>query len=177
MNELTLYRARARGAAACNMNCFECRFDDCVNGSTYSEKSLYKNRSEHARENARARSKRARDKARESGLCTTCKKKPRKYGVMCYECYLRQKRYDRARSTGERQLWKETGLCYYCGDQVVPGKRVCQKHYDILLKSIAICNAANQSCGPNRWGQPRKKGEPYTNDSDDSTTSKNASAP
>lgn len=177
MGELTLSRTQTRVAAACDMNCFECRFDDCVNGSTYSEKSLYKNRSEHARENARAYFKRARDKARESGLCTTCKKKPRKYGVMCYECYLRQKRYDRARSTGERQLWKENDLCYYCGDPVVPGKRVCQKHYDILLKSIAICNAANQSRGPHRWGQARKKGEPYTNDNNNSTAAEDASAP
>ncbi len=129
----------------CSHDCLHCAYDDCINDSVYSEKSLYKNRSEQARKNDRDRQKKARDKAREQGLCLVCRKKKAMRGVKCYECYIRQKRYDKEKYDGKREIWRQKGLCWYCGSEVIPGKKVCQKHYENLLRNIAHCNTSENT--------------------------------
>ena len=124
----------------CNHDCLNCIYDDCINGSTYSEKSLNRNRSEQARRNNIEFQKRRYQEAKKNGICTACKKKKATYGLRCYECYIKQKRYNRAQSSGIREFWQENGLCYQCGGEVVPGKKVCQRHYEILMKNIALCH-------------------------------------
>lgn len=118
----------------CDMDCFHCKFDDCINEKTYREKDMYKNRPEEYRERQRERSKRIYHERKASGLCVICGKKPPKFGVRCYECHLAQKRRDRKKNKGLRDERKMKGLCYYCGAEVIPGKRVCEKHYKILMK-------------------------------------------
>lgn len=131
--------------AICNHDCLNCIYDDCINDSVYSEKSLYRNRSEQAKENQRKLQKRKRDESKAKGLCVICRSKKATHGVKCYECYIRQKRYDKAKYNGKRQYWKENGLCFYCGAKTLPGKKVCQKHYDSLLKNIVKCNASKNT--------------------------------
>lgn len=129
----------------CNHDCFNCIYDDCINDSVYSEKSLYRNRSEQNKENQRKIQKRRRAEAKEKGLCIVCMSKKATCGTKCHECYICQKRYDKAKYDGRRQYWKENGLCYQCGAEPLPGKKVCKKHYDILLKNIAVCNASEKT--------------------------------
>lgn len=129
----------------CNHDCLNCIYDDCINDSVYSEKSLYRNRSEQAKENQRKLQKKKRDEAKANGLCMVCRSKKATHGVKCYECFIRQKSHDRSKYDGQRQYWKENGLCYQCGAEPLPGKKVCKKHYDILLKNIAVCNASEKT--------------------------------
>lgn len=131
----------------CDKDCFNCKYDDCINDSVYSEKSLYKNRSEEAKAADRARQKRRRDKAREAGLCIICQKKMAEYGSKCYECYIRQKRHDKKKCTGERERWRLDGLCYYCGQPVIKGRKVCEKHYEFLKENIKVCNESKKTKG------------------------------
>lgn len=126
----------------CNRDCFHCIYDDCiVDIRVYSEKSLYKNRSPEAQERQRAYQKKKRDEAKAKGLCTVCKKKKATHGVKCYECYIRQKRHDRAKYDGRRQEWIDNGLCYFCGKPRMKGQKVCEEHYKILYDSIEKTNA------------------------------------
>ena len=129
----------------CKTDCFNCLFEDCINDSTYRESSLYKNRSEQAKKYQREYQKRRREKAKESGLCIVCCKKPATYGAKCYECMLRQKRHDKKKYDGTRELWKQEGRCYFCGATPVKGKKVCEKHYHILLQNIKICNESENT--------------------------------
>lgn len=126
----------------CDHDCFNCKFEDCINDRTYSEKSLYKNRSEQGKLAQREYNKKRRAAAKARGFCIICFQKPATHGFKCYECYLRQKRYDKARSKGKRELWRQSGLCYFCGRQTLPGKKVCADHYALLLKNIERCNQA-----------------------------------
>ena len=111
----------------------------------YSEKSLYRNRSEQNKENQRELQKRKRVEAKAKGLCPVCRSKKATHGVKCYECYIRQKRHDKAKYDGRRKHWKDNGLCVLCGAETLPGKKVCQKHYNSLLKNIAVCNASENT--------------------------------
>ena len=125
----------------CNRDCFNCKFDDCIAGiKLYSEKSLYKNRDPESRERQRAVQKKRRDEAKANGLCVVCKKKKATHGTKCYECYLRQKRHDRAKYEGRRQEWIDNGLCYFCGELRMEGQKVCEKHYKILFDSVKKTN-------------------------------------
>lgn len=122
----------------CDKDCLRCEREYCI--EVYRESSLYKNRTERGRKNQRELQKKRRREAKEKGLCMTCKKRPASYGVLCRDCYIRRKRYDSKRSTGEREMWKREGKCYFCGEDVMPGKKVCKHHYSILRKNISICN-------------------------------------
>lgn len=132
----------AKKKIICDRDCFNCKCDDCIADiRVYSEKSLYKNRSPQAQANQRALAKKKRDEAKAQGLCMICRKKKATHGVKCYECYLRQKRYDRAKCDGRRQYWLEEGLCYFCGAPRMAGQKVCEKHYKILKDNIMKQNA------------------------------------
>ena len=126
----------------CDRDCFNCKFDDCISDiRVYSEKSLYKNRSPQAQANQRALAKKKRDEAKAQGSCMVCRKKKATHGVKCYECYLRQKRHDRAKCDGRREYWLDEGLCYFCGAPRIAGQKVCEKHYKILKDKIMKQNA------------------------------------
>lgn len=124
----------------CNHDCLNCIYDDCINDGIYSEKSLYKYRSEEAKQRQKDFQRRKRDEAREKGFCIICRQKPATHGAKCYDCYLRQKRYDKAKYNGDRKRWKEEGLCYFCGKPRVEGKNVCSQHLNIYQKRAEELN-------------------------------------
>ncbi len=129
----------------CNHDCFNCIFPDCICDTFYSEKSLYKNRSEKAKAYQREYQKKKRQEAKEKGFCIICRQEIATRGTKCYECYIRQKRHDRAKCSGDREYWKENGLCYFCGQQPLVGKKVCEKHYKYLAKNIVLCNGSENT--------------------------------
>lgn len=131
----------AKKKIICDRDCFNCKFDDCIADiRVYSEKSLYKNRSPQAQANQRALAKKKRDEAKANGLCMVCRKRKATHGSKCYECYLRQKKYDKAKYHGRREFWREKGLCYFCGNNCIEGKKVCEKHYKFLFSNITKIN-------------------------------------
>ena len=142
----------------CNHDCFNCIYDDCINDYVYPENQLYKYRTENWKNHQKAYQKKKRDEARAKGFCIVCRKRKATKGSKCLECYLRQKRFDRAKYDGKRELWRDNGLCYYCGKKPVDGKKVCRKHYDILLKNIKTCNdsentkQSQKEFGEKYWG-------------------------
>lgn len=83
--------------------------------------------------------KRARRKQRESmGLCVVCgKRKAIKGKKHCLECLLKARRANRAQYDAKRVKTNfSEGLCCKCNDPVVPGKKVCARHYDIARRSM-----------------------------------------
>ena len=129
----------------CNMDCFNCKFDDCIKNDVYSESSRYCNRSEEYKQYQREYQKKKRDEAREKGYCIVCLKRPATNGAKCLECYLRQKRYDKSKCDGRRQMWIEEGRCYFCGGEVKEGKKVCEKHYRVLFENTKKVNDLPQT--------------------------------
>ena len=122
----------------CNRDCLNCEKEYCT--EVYREKSLYRYRPESQKQYQKDYQKRKRDDAREKGLCIVCRKKKATRGAKCYECYIRQKRYDKAKYHNDRERWKEEGRCYYCGERVIPGKKTCKKHYAALSQRAAEMN-------------------------------------
>ena len=83
--------------------------------------------------------KRARREQRESmGLCVVCgKRKAIKGKKHCLECLLKARRANRAQYDAKRVKTNfSEGLCCKCNDPVVPGKKVCARHYDIARRSM-----------------------------------------
>ena len=125
----------------CDHKCFSCTAQDCINDTVYSESNRYCNRSEKQKQYQRDYQKKRRDAARAKGVCIICQKSRATHGTKCYECYLRQKRYDRKKA-GIREAWREKGLCYFCGNPTLQGKKTCIRHYKILNNSIRLCNSS-----------------------------------
>lgn len=118
----------------CDMDCFNCKFPDCVNDTIYPESARYCNWSEERkRKNRKYQTDRYR-KALSEGLCGHCHNKPLYRGVLCYECW---KRYKASIAEHKREYRHENGLCYFCDTPVVPGKKVCEKHLHIFQKSMS----------------------------------------
>ena len=138
---------------SCNRNCINCQKEYCT--KVYRDSSRYCNRSEEAKQHNRDYQKKKRDEAKKQGLCIVCRKKSKSHGAKCYECYLRQKRYDRQKYDGRRQRWKDNGKCYFCGKDVVPGKKVCADHYQRLIRNIETCNSHKNT----RTARMREKNE------------------
>lgn len=82
-------------------------------------------------------------KRKAAGLCVRCGKKAAIKGVFCLECYVKERKRGiekvekRKRENGGyiREIWKEKGLCIQCGEPTLPGKRLCQKHYEVAAKN------------------------------------------
>lgn len=123
-------------ARICDMDCFNCKFPDCINDKVYPESSRYCNWSEERKKKDNARCAERYRKALAAGLCGRCHYKPLYRGTLCYECWLKRKRYDASRSTHKREYRRENGLCYFCDTPVVPGKKTCEKHLQFFQKRI-----------------------------------------
>lgn len=74
------------------------------------------------------------------GVCAICGKLKPELGKKCCEVCLRKIRDYRARrkpKISKRDLWRENNLCFLCGrDEVIEGKKVCLKCYDILVANF-----------------------------------------
>ena len=86
----------------CDKDCLNCIKEYCTD--VYRESSRYCNRPEEQKQRQRDYQKRKREEAKANGLCIVCRKKPRLYGSKCYECYIRQKRHDRAKYDGNTTM-------------------------------------------------------------------------
>ena len=103
-----------------------------------------------------ARRRAERKERKEKGLCAECGRKA--YGkYICLECTLKRRRQRLERkheheSGCERISKKERpiyGMCYTCGKPVIPGKRLCGEHYEIICENM---KKARESKGS--WQHP-----------------------
>lgn len=76
---------------------------------------------------------------RDETKCIYCQRRPPEPGYKsCEYCRAKlRKKYSERRAgrltPSERPRY---GLCYFCGEPVVNGKKVCQKHYDMALEHL-----------------------------------------
>ena len=72
------------------------------------------------------------------GLCTDCGKTVSTGKRLCLDCSLRRRRYDKRYFDAHRRVKTDfsDGLCRLCNEPVVPGKKLCARHY-----AIAAANA------------------------------------
>lgn len=110
--------------------CAECLEKSTLNNIKY--RSLERERSYYPRR------KQKREERIAAGLCPFCGK-PAKYGQLCYECYLKKlkkhekEKAERAARGDPRLVRIANGKCWFCDNEVLPGKRVCQVHYTELM--------------------------------------------
>lgn len=78
-------------------------------------------------------------KRKELGLCTKCGRKKQSAQVLCTECRIKNNRR-RRKDTLERSDRVGIRMCYFCGDNIIPGKRTCPKCYKRTLKSVQKMN-------------------------------------
>lgn len=69
----------------------------------------------------------------DAGLCKICGKVPPLPGIRyCEVCREKQIGYRKKRDENEKkqvEIWKAEGLCTKCGEPVLPGYTVCERHY------------------------------------------------
>jgi hypothetical protein len=139
MNE---YREWAKEKGLC-VNCLK---EKALKGRTMCAECLDKHkercektRSEKSKEQRRKYIKRKRDLCIAFGICRECLKREAKIGNKCLECHVKEIKRNRNRTiqkTVPRSLRVEVGLCYICGQKVLEGKKLCEKHYKIACKNI-----------------------------------------
>lgn len=80
---------------------------------------------------------------KQKGCASNVAEKKAIKGIYCLECYVKERKREiertekRKRENGGyiREIRKEKGLCAQCGEPTLPGKRLCQKHYEIAAKN------------------------------------------
>jgi len=119
---------------------------DCSYKRAEKQRERRQNNIDKCREKDRIRCRERRRKRKAAGLCTNCgKKTPYKSRAYCYECMIKsqahRRKYLRIKNCGvenlRSQFFRENDLCSFCGKPVIPGKRTCEKHYKMLVESIA----------------------------------------
>lgn len=117
------------------LTCYKCNEKEIEKSRKYREKNK-----EKANESARNTQQRRRDR----GLCRACGKVYTGESATCEICRAKdKKRKERKRKEQGLFIRDDSvyfGMCYFCGEKVVEGKRTCQKHYDILSKHINTIN-------------------------------------
>ena len=133
----------------CNGDCFNCKYDDCINDKWIEAEAKkieyminYRETHEAYRKHQAEHKKEIYAKRKAAGLCVKCGKLPAKYGVFCYECKLYMRKYDRRkikqREKRGREFWASNGKCFFCGEPVINGKKVCERHYELCCKSAEV---------------------------------------
>lgn len=115
----------------CNKDCFNCLYPDCVLKEYNTDRQRWCNRSEEYRKQQLEKKKEQYDSRKAAGLCVHCGKKAT-HGVRCYEHYLRNRRYNHEHRGTKRDTWQYLRKCYFCGKDVVPGKKTCAEHYRLF---------------------------------------------
>ena len=145
--------------------CTKCGKNKAVNKTTYCEYCLEKDVIKNAkyREKNRAvlrrknkeRMQKLRDRRKENRECTKCGKKlnPLYDGnyVKCKICryyymeYMRKRRSKDDKQNTSREEKIKTNVCLYCNSKVIEGKKLCEKHYNIVLNNLSKVDRNNHS--------------------------------
>lgn len=119
-------------------SCWKCLERDRKNKIQYRKNDTYNKKHNEYRRELHA-------KRKENGLCTRCGKKATIY-TKCLECYVKNRKYRESKNAdiarSERASYE---MCYFCGNEVVPGKKVCSVCSERLLENAQKMNEAVRS--------------------------------
>lgn len=116
-------------------NCPECRARNSNAKYIYVQKNRDKVNAQQ-----RATRKSRYDADIENGICPRCRKNKCEDGKKrCAYCRIKDNEARRRRRLQmvsiPRNARAENGICYFCNDSIIPGYKVCQKHYDLNVKN------------------------------------------
>lgn len=122
-------------------SCLQCRMDIREKGDTHSEESKQKHKEWL---------KRRKDLLYAFGVCVDCGKRDAKEGGhRCLRCIFKanERQTKRRREAGilPRDSYTKDGICYFCGEPVVPGKKTCEKHYKTLKENMLLVRKLRKS--------------------------------
>lgn len=137
-------QCRRNKSAPKHVLCLECLSD--ISERNYQRRSKltdeqHQAESQRATENKRKR----RERRKASGLCVECGRRPPKdgrlrCGVCLYKNRERMKRYNIAKGRNPQELLLAHDVCWICGGEPLPGKRLCTVHYDIAMANLRKAN-------------------------------------
>ena len=104
-----------------------------------------KSRSEKSKEQRRRYVKRKRDLCIAFGVCRECFKRDKKVGKMCLECHVKSTKRNKAKRNIPREKRANIGLCYFCAEDAIDGKKVCEKHYKIVCSNLSKAHRDNSN--------------------------------
>lgn len=124
-------------------NCPECR----AKKAEWMQKAREKNGKKINEQHKKSQNRRYHELI-DAGICPNCKKRPAANGRMCEICHakiLEQKRirngYYTRRKKSDRHI---LGLCTFCDNPLKPGYKVCEFHYEKMVK-MANCENAKKA--------------------------------
>lgn len=109
---------------------------DCAEKMRNYIANLSPERAAERRAKKRKNSKERYNRRKAEGLCVDCGKPAYNGGVRCYEHYLRNRRLGRERLE-RKKLENPTESCKNCNAPALPGKKLCQYHYDLYCGYMA----------------------------------------
>ena len=124
--------------------CVECGSEDAWNGRTKCLQCLHstKEASEAARsEDSKKQRKKYLSKKRDLcvafGICRECLKREVAEGKLrCNRCITKQKVRYANKTSLKREDRTALGLCYFCGEEALEGKKTCHKHYKMVSDNL-----------------------------------------
>ena len=132
--------------------CVECGSEDAWKGRTKCLCCLHltKEASEVARSEASKKQRKKylskkRDLCIAFGICRECLKREVTEGKLrCGRCITKQKvRYEN-KTPLKREDRTRLGLCYFCGERAVDGKKTCLKHYKVVSDNLKKSERKNE---------------------------------
>jgi hypothetical protein len=132
---------RKKRPAGGHVICLECMSDASEKNRRRRERLTPEQR--HAESLRAVEYKRQRKERRKAeGLCVECGKHPPKEGrIRCGICLHkhseRMKLYHRSKGCKPRELLLAHDVCYICGGEPLPGKRVCAEHMAMCVNNLS----------------------------------------
>ena len=110
----------------------------CVECKAYSTNRILKKRENNKEKYNEYMSNYQREqtrKRRELGICTRCgKNKTDGVHAMCAICRTKKQTGTNGTDNGKQRV--KNGLCYWCGQPVKQGYKVCEKHYQMNIQKL-----------------------------------------
>lgn len=130
----------AKGKAAC-LNCLSINAE----ATRKSRNNFTPEQKARADKQSRDSHKRLYKERKAAGICTKCGRHKAWEGrTKCVECTIRANRAaeKHRRKSGEktRYMLTEHDVCYICGGEPLPGKRLCAAHYDVAMQNFRKAN-------------------------------------
>lgn len=72
---------------------------------------------------------------KENGLCTRCGKKALEGHILCIDCNLKNNKSSREYRANQHEP-KMPDECLRCSNKKLPGRQLCEKHYNLAVKSL-----------------------------------------
>ncbi len=112
--------------------CLVCRMDLRAKGETHKTESSHRHQQWL---------KRRRDLCYAFGVCVTCEKRDAENGKsICKICAVKAKiRAEKRRQEKgimPRNSYTKNGICFFCESPVLPGRKTCEKHYEICCSNM-----------------------------------------